>query len=280
MNIPVIYQDAQIIVCIKPIGMQSEHAQNLNTAKAEHHTTQNTKNKNSPMLSLPDILFEQESLHYPLFVVHRLDAVTSGIMVFAKTKLAAANLSEQINNNTMQKTYRAIISGTFEEKQGIMEDFLYHDKRKCRVYPVKKERKGVKKAVLHYNVIYEKDVVFSENDIIFQKNNDISSKSENISENNLKNQDTTKTENNTINNLSKISLLEIRLQTGRTHQIRAQCSARKHPLLGDGKYGSRIKHISPALWSYKLEFKHPKTGESLSFCENMPCAFPWNVFVY
>ncbi len=278
MNIPIIYQDAQIIVCLKPVDMQSEHAQALNSNKTEQQIGQSTKSKNSPILSLPDMLFEQENLHAPLFVVHRLDVVVGGVMVFAKTKLAAANLSEQINNNTMQKTYRAIVSGFLAEKQGIMEDFLYHDKRKGRVYPVKKERKGVKKAILNYNVICEKAVVFSANSFSSQKNSDILSKNETISENNIKNQDIIKAENNAINNLTELSLLEIHLQTGRTHQIRAQCASRKHPLLGDGKYGSRVKLPSPTLWSYKLEFNHPKTGENLIFCENMPSDFPWDIF--
>ncbi len=76
-----------------------------------------------------------------------------------------------------------------------------------------------------------------------------------------------------------LSLVKIRLHTGRTHQIRVQFSSRKMPLVGDRKYGSGNDGCDIALWSYKLAFSHPKTGEHLEFKE-YPAAdkFPWNLF--
>lgn len=75
------------------------------------------------------------------------------------------------------------------------------------------------------------------------------------------------------------SLVKIRLETGRSHQIRAQFASRKCPLTGDGKYGSKDNKCNVALWSHSLEFIHPVTKEKISISvlpdEN---AYPWNLF--
>ena len=59
------------------------------------------------------------------------------------------------------------------------------------------------------------------------------------------------------------ALVKIRLFTGRTHQIRVQFASRKHPLLGDGKYGARDGEAKLQLWSKKIAFDHPETGERM-----------------
>lgn len=73
------------------------------------------------------------------------------------------------------------------------------------------------------------------------------------------------------------TLVSVRLHSGRTHQIRVQFSSRKHPLLGDRRYGSSI-NCPLALWSYSLAFDHPVTGQRLSFSYPPPDSFPWNDF--
>ena len=75
------------------------------------------------------------------------------------------------------------------------------------------------------------------------------------------------------------SLVLIRLFTGRTHQIRVQFASRQMPLLGDGKYGSRDKGCDIALWSHRLTFKHPTSGEPLEF-STLPdvSEYPWKMF--
>jgi len=75
-----------------------------------------------------------------------------------------------------------------------------------------------------------------------------------------------------------LSLLEVRLLTGRTHQIRVQFSSRGMPLWGDKKYGLRGDEGDIALWSYRLAFRHPATGEPLSFVSEPPSAWPWTAF--
>lgn len=74
-----------------------------------------------------------------------------------------------------------------------------------------------------------------------------------------------------------VSLVKIKLHTGRTHQIRVQFSSRGMPLLGDGKYGSRID-CPLALISRRLSFRHPSTGKRLEFFCPVPNTFPWNLF--
>ena len=83
----------------------------------------------------------------------------------------------------------------------------------------------------------------------------------------------------TIDTLGEKSLVLVRLFTGRTHQIRVQFASRKMPLLGDGKYGSRDKGCDIALWSHRLTFTHPVSGEQLAL-RSLPdlSQYPWNAF--
>ena len=73
-------------------------------------------------------------------------------------------------------------------------------------------------------------------------------------------------------------LVQVRLFTGRTHQIRVQFASRKLPLLGDRKYGCH-KKVSMALWAWRLSLPHPKTGEMMTFSALPPVeALPWQSF--
>lgn len=74
-----------------------------------------------------------------------------------------------------------------------------------------------------------------------------------------------------------LSKVRIRLHTGRTHQIRAQFSGRGFPLVGDKKYG-RGEDCDIALWSCRVAFCHPKTGEFMDFQKEPPMVYPWNGF--
>lgn len=76
----------------------------------------------------------------------------------------------------------------------------------------------------------------------------------------------------TKNNLTRV---RIQLQTGRTHQIRAQFSGRGLPLVGDRKYSLLNDPCEIALWSYRLAFCHPRTGEPMEFVLEPPAEYPW-----
>ena len=72
-----------------------------------------------------------------------------------------------------------------------------------------------------------------------------------------------------------LTRVRIQLQTGRTHQIRAQFSGRNLPLVGDRKYSLLEDNCEIALWSYRLAFAHPKSGEQMEFVLDPPQVYPW-----
>ena len=79
----------------------------------------------------------------------------------------------------------------------------------------------------------------------------------------------------TVSESQDLSRLRIRLVTGRTHQIRCQFASRGLPLVGDRKYGAGEEDCDIALWSAKISFLHPKTGEKLCFSKEPPAVYPW-----
>ncbi|KPI46857.1 pseudouridine synthase [Clostridioides difficile] len=83
-----------------------------------------------------------------------------------------------------------------------------------------------------------------------------------------------------LNFKENLSLVQVNLKTGRSHQIRVQFSSRKHPLYGDQRYGKEINKVGQqiALWSNKIELYHPTTKEKMEFTCNTPNKYPWNIF--
>ena len=122
-----LYSDKQIAVCVKPVGLDSE-------------------------AEVPAAL--KELLGGEIFPIHRLDKNVGGVMVYARTKAAAAALSKAVQEGTMVKEYRAMVHGTPPES-GDWEDLLWKDSAKNKVFVVKRERKGVKKARLEYKRLTE-----------------------------------------------------------------------------------------------------------------------------
>lgn len=118
----ILYQDADLAVCVKDVGVDSEH-------------------------DLPDLL--STAIGGEIFPIHRLDKNVGGVMVYARTRHAAAVLSKAVQEGTLTKEYRALVHGTPPES-GILEDLLWKDSAKNKVFVVKRERKGVKKASLEY----------------------------------------------------------------------------------------------------------------------------------
>ncbi len=119
----ILHSDKDIIVCIKPVGLDSEK-------------------------ELPAALGEE------LYPVHRLDKNVGGVMVYARTRQAAAALSKAIQEGAMVKEYVAMVHGTPPEV-GDWTDLLWKDSTKNKVFVVKRERKGVKKARLEFSRLSE-----------------------------------------------------------------------------------------------------------------------------
>ena len=221
----IVYENEDFALVNKPVGMDSEHA-----------------------------------LGEGFFPVHRLDKVASGLLLYAKNPRSAKKLSESLQEGKIKKRYHIIVESagdTSKEddealsvktnstkdtdsseakrlpKEGCFSDYLYKDVKKQKMFPVKKLRKGVKEAVLHYQLLEEKD---------------------------------------------GLALVDVELETGRFHQIRAQFSAHGFPLFGDGKYGSRQKG-NVALHCYTLSFPDPKSGEELHFAIQDRDEEPWRKFL-
>ena len=220
----IVYENTDFALINKPVGMDSEHA-----------------------------------LGEGFFPVHRLDKVASGLLLYAKNPRSAKKLSEALQEGKIKKRYHIIVESTCDTskekdealsvktnnaqeteaseakylpKEGRFSDYLYKDTKKQKMFPVKKLRKGVKEAVLHYQLLKEKD---------------------------------------------GLALVDVELETGRFHQIRAQFSAHGFPLFGDGKYGSRMKG-NVALHCYTLSFPDPKSGEELHFEIKDRDEEPWRNF--
>ena len=136
----VIYEDNQIIVVEKEPNIPS----------------QQDKTGDTDMLSLVKE-YIKEKYNKPgeayIGLVHRLDRPVGGVMVFARNSKSAARLSEQVRNKTLQKTYVAVVDGKFENKKGILEDYLYKDERNNISKVVNPDKKNAKLAKLEYEVI-------------------------------------------------------------------------------------------------------------------------------
>lgn len=87
------------------------------------------------------------------YCVHRLDRAVGGVMVYARTKAAAAALSEQMQRSSFEKDYLAVLPAVPEESEGELRDFLFKDALKARAFAVKTKRSGVKEALLSYRVL-------------------------------------------------------------------------------------------------------------------------------
>ena len=116
----ILHKEKDFVVCVKPVGLDSEQ-------------------------QMPAAL--KEELGGVLFPLHRLDKNVGGVMVYARTRAAAAALSEAIQNGQMRKEYVAKVHGNPPET-GDWTDLLFKDSRKNKVFVVKKARTGVKEARL------------------------------------------------------------------------------------------------------------------------------------
>ncbi len=157
-------------------------------------------------------------------IVHRLDKDTTGLLVVAKNESAQKELSSQLKKRSIERTYRALVSGCIKENSGMIDAPIGR-------HPVHRKKMAVgdkgRSAVTYFSVIKRFD---------------------------------------------KYTYVEIRLETGRTHQIRVHFSYIGHPVVGDKTYGSK-KSFSlegQALHAYRLALTHPTCGGRMEWEADLP----------
>lgn len=162
-------------------------------------------------------------------IVHRLDKDTSGLLIVAKNDKAHINMSEQIKDRKVKKTYIALVRGTISENEATINMSIARSTRDRKKMAASKNGK---EAITHFKVL---------------------------------NRYTTSKANYT--------LLEINLETGRTHQIRVHMAEIGHPVIGDTVYSNGKNEfgvVGQCLHAKKLEFTHPITKKEMSLEANIP----------
>jgi len=215
MRTEIIYEDRDFLVVRKPAGLATQTAR----------------------VGQADVASELKNyLKTPyLGVIHRLDQPVEGLLVFARTKKAAAELSGQLTEGALNKRYYAVICGKPVKEQGELVDHMYKDTLKTgRAVVIEEQellrRPDAKRAVLQYRLLQYAEEI-------------------------------------------DLSLMEIQIDTGRFHQIRAQMSHAGMALLGDAKYGDEAVRkkgektgiCNVALCAYYIEFLHPVKKQKMCF---------------
>lgn len=233
MPINVVYEDEDLLVLNKPAGLVV-HPGHGNF----EHTLLN---------GLAYYFGEQYDMNNPnIGLVHRIDKDTSGLLLIAKTPDAKTNLGWQFFEHTTERTYNALVWGTFTENAGTIEGALARDNRDRTMYRVWdiEDNPSAKEAVTHWRVLER---------------------------------------------FAYVTLVECRLETGRTHQIRVHMKHIGHPLFSDEKYGGteilkglptqkykqfihNCFELCPrqVLHAKTLGFTHPRTGERMFFDSEWP----------
>lgn len=204
----IVFEDEAILVVDKPAGLltiatDSEREQTA-YFKATEHVRSNSRAPGGRV-----------------FVVHRLDRDTSGLLVFAKTETAKQALQDQWND--VEKHYFAVVQGRLDEPTGTIDSHLVETKA-FEVFSGRKTRHS-KRSVTHYRVLESGN---------------------------------------------GISLLEIRTDTGRKHQIRVHLADIGHPIVGDERYGKKSTAKRLGLHASYLRFAHPTTGRTAEFTSPLP----------
>jgi 23S rRNA pseudouridine1911/1915/1917 synthase len=234
----VYHSDDHIIVVEKPSGIESvpfatKYNDNLGTKISKSET----------VIDIARAWLETKERKKlpPLKIVHRLDKGTSGVMVFARTKLAERELGQLFRRHDIQRRYVAICLGT--PQSGGIRSWLVKDRgdgRRGSVSKTSPKSEAAKEAVTHVKLLETKGLTANRS----------------------------------------LSMIECQLETGRTHQIRIHLAESGHPLAGEQVYLSPRSN-APAIFDYSnapritlhatdLGFRHPVTGANLHWSSPLP----------
>lgn len=229
-KLSIVYEDDWLIVVEKKVGLLT-----VPTYPGSTETTAFSILKN---------YVKHQDVHNGIYVVHRLDRETSGLLVFAKTPELQEYMRTYWRQLVTKRTYVALVEGILDKKSGKITTWLTEDKRNAVVYSSPVDDGG-QMAVTNYKVLKETTPP-----------------------------DNTTTEDTA--NFLPISLIELNLETGRTNQIRVHLQSIGHPVIGDRKYGHGNEY-SPVdrlcLHARVLEFIHPATEQKVHFETPTPKEF-------
>ena len=229
-----VYEDDHLIVVEKKNGLLS-----VPSAVGSSETT---------AYSILRAYVRKQNVRAGVFVVHRLDRETSGLLVFAKSAELQHYMREYWRQIVTCRTYVAVAEGVFDKKQGQIRSWFTEDKRNAMVYSSPVDDGG-DLAITNYEVLKE-----------------------------------TANTSLPLPNKGGLSLVELHLETGRTNQIRVHLASIGHPVIGDRKYGhGNDTVLAKALLQKKtdrlclharvLEFIHPVTEQTLHFETPVPKSF-------
>jgi len=221
-KLKLVYEDEYLLVV--------EKKQGLLTVATRPGSTEMT------VLSILKAYVRKQNPRNTVYVVHRLDRETSGLLVFAKTVQMQEYMRSYWKELVTERTYVALAEGKFDKSEGTITTWLTEDKKNAVVYSSPVDDGG-DKAVTHYKVLKDR-------------------------------QDTDES--------PILTLVELHLETGRTNQIRVHLASIGHPVVGDRKYGhgndfSPIDRL--CLHARVLEFIHPATERKIRFETPIPREF-------
>ena len=221
---PILFEDDDVIVIEKPAGLLATHTKLVGRlARESQLTAENLLNDY--------VRKGQAKSKKRVWLVHRLDRETSGVMMFAKTEEVAEKFRADWASLT-EKTYRARVEGLLEEESGTFESYLLEDADGYRVRSVAAPD---------------------------ARRTSRSARTPKLA----------RTEWRRISTTDGTTLVEVKLKTGRKNQIRVHFSEAGHPVIGDEKYGGeRASRLY--LHALSLRFRHPRTGEWLEFTTPPP----------
>ncbi len=215
----IVYIDRDVVAIVKPAFMPS----------------QPDPSGDDDAFSLTAKALRERGEDSELYLIHRLDRVVGGLLVFARNKKSCAALNRALADGKITKEYLAVTDG-YAGDCGTFEDYLIKDNSTSRAHSVPKERKGAKYARLSYDTL-----------------------------------------SRATEGERELSLVRVKLDTGRFHQIRIQFSVRHLPLLGDGKYGSKTNKCKVSLFAYRLTFPTAKGDRTISVTPDFT-TYPWSLF--
>lgn len=203
-DLKIVFEDPYLVVVDKPAGLLSVET-NFEKLKTAH------------------AILKARYKPKKVFVVHRLDQDTSGLMIFAIDYTAFEMLKEELKHRRVRRIYHGIVEGRLQGS-GTWRSYLYEDEAYF-MHTTDDPTLG-EEAITHYEALEHKN---------------------------------------------SYTLVRFQLETGKKNQIRVQASQAGHPLTGDAKYGAKKNHFKRlALHAVELEFYHPITKKTLTFCSNFP----------